>query len=337
MFYVCSPTLRFALLGIPCLQFPPDVAPWRVVLCSPILALQLCCGSHSARCSSCACAMLLRKFLQKDVAARCMPAAKKLRGARLFSTSAPKDNMMQTVVGFPKRHPFVTNMLIVTGLTPLADYQVQRAENKGYDPSRSAAFVAFGVYQGIMQWLFYVTLMSRMFPGAVAFANMPLADKMRNRSGAWQLVGQMVVDLLVFIPIVYYPVFYTFRGYFNGDSMETSLRRYAQNFVVDNGISVGFWIPGDILCFAAPMWMRLPISHTTGFAWNALLSWLRGAVNDTSEIRHTDLAVDRVAGIVEQTAETIKETAETIKVKPSNLTMCQPAPPKVTSEHEATK
>merc|ERR1712217_514084 len=146
----------------------------------------------------------------------------------------------------------------------------------------SCAFLGFGVYNGIMQWFVYVSLFSRIFPGAIPFANMSWRKKLHNRDGALQLVGQCVLDLAVYVPIIYFPVFYLFRGFFYGESREDSLSRYWANVKVDNVANWAFWLPGDILCFGAPAWARLPISHVEGFVWNNILSWLRGGVQDSS-------------------------------------------------------
>jgi len=185
------------------------------------------------------------------------------------------------IVSFPKRKPFLTNMLLCTGLTFIADLQVQWRSGKPVDVKRSAFFCAFGLYQGVAQWFVYVVAFSRMFPGAIRFANMPMAEKLRNPAGMKQLVGQIGVDLFAYVPFVYYPVFYAFQGYFHEDSLQTCVDRYKSNFAVDVVAQVAFWGPADIICFSAPAWMRLPISHLGGFGWNSILSWLRGDVEES--------------------------------------------------------
>eukprot|EP00930_Biecheleria_cincta_P088276 TRINITY_DN77507_c0_g1_i1.p1 TRINITY_DN77507_c0_g1~~TRINITY_DN77507_c0_g1_i1.p1 ORF type:complete len:253 (+),score=21.77 TRINITY_DN77507_c0_g1_i1:74-832(+) len=228
---------------------------------------------------------------------RAMFRHSRVMGRRRLSAGCPQDANLDSVaqvvdakgpwaavVNFPKRRPFATNMLLCTSLTGLADYQMQMAGGKTFDLKRWACFCAFGVYQGVAQWLVYVSLFARIFPGAIRFANLPLAEKLRNRAGAGQLLGQICADLLVYIPVVYYPVFYVFRGYFHDETPATSLTRYWCNLRVDWMANIAFWGPGDIICFGAPAWMRLPISHLAGFGWNSILSWLRGELTDLPEI-----------------------------------------------------
>lgn len=188
-----------------------------------------------------------------------------------------------TVLSFPKRQPFATNMILCTSLTGLADYQVQKTCGDALDLKRLASFCAFGVYQGLAQWCVYVTIFSRIFPGAIRFANLSWAEKMRSRAGAGQLLGQIMADLLVYVPLVYYPMFYIFQGSFHNEGLETTFTRYWCNLKLDWLANIAFWGPGDIICFSAPAWMRLPISHIGGLLWHSILSWLRGGHTDLQE------------------------------------------------------
>lgn len=55
-----------------------------------------------------------------------------------------------------------------------------------------------------------------------------------------------------------------------------ALNTYRKNFVVDNISMCALVIPGDILTFGAPMWLRLPANHLISFFWVCYLSFLRG-------------------------------------------------------------
>lgn len=58
---------------------------------------------------------------------------------------------------------------------------------------------------------------------------------------------------------------------------KTALLTYKKNFVEDNYSMCALLIPGDILTFAAPMWLRMPANHLISFMWVCYLSFLRGA------------------------------------------------------------
>ena len=51
---------------------------------------------------------------------------------------------------------------------------------------------------------------------------------------------------------------------------------YGKNFWTDNIAMCALVIPGDILTFGAPMWLRLPANHLVSFFWVCYLSFLRG-------------------------------------------------------------
>ena len=88
------------------------------------------------------------------------------------------------LLGFPKRHPYATNIVIATVKTSICDILVQKYVEKKerIDWKRNAVFLAFGfLYLGVLQWFVYVTLFKRWFPGMVKFANQPLRKKLRNR------------------------------------------------------------------------------------------------------------------------------------------------------------
>jgi len=180
------------------------------------------------------------------------------------------------IKSFPKRKPFMFNLILSGTMMPIADYNIQRTEGTSWDCKRSIFFCIFGFYNGLAWWCVYVSFFSRIFPKAIRFSNMTWAEKLTDRAGQKQLVGQCAVDLLMFVPLVYFPVFYAFKAGIKGEPLITAWHKWKQNFLEDNGISLGFWVPGDVLCFAVPAWLRLPTSHAVSFSWNSILSWLRG-------------------------------------------------------------
>ena len=60
------------------------------------------------------------------------------------------------------------------------------------------------------------------------------------------------------------------------DVAKQAMTTYKQNFWADNIAMCSVVIPGDILTFGAPMWLRLPANHLISFFWVCYLSFLRG-------------------------------------------------------------
>mmetsp|Transcript_44192 Transcript_44192/g.99609 ORF Transcript_44192/g.99609 Transcript_44192/m.99609 type:complete len:260 (+) Transcript_44192:69-848(+) len=191
---------------------------------------------------------------------------------------------------FPRRRPFATNIALAGIFSPLADYNVQRAEGGDWDSTRSLLFCTFGIFNGGMWWLAYIVLLGRLCPRAIPFANMTWAEKLRDRAGQRDLAKQVILDNFVWVPLAFFPSFYAFKAVIQGvgDSereplLTTAWRLYRNHLMQDWAASMAFWIPGDLLVFAIPAWLRLPASHGLGFSWFVLLSWMRGAKSDAGE------------------------------------------------------
>lgn len=178
---------------------------------------------------------------------------------------------------FPKRQPFATNLFLGATLTPLADWNVQRVEGGEHDWRRSVFFSIFGCYNALAWWFVYISVFRRLFPNAIRFANLSGAEKLRDKAGQRDLIKQIAADLLIYVPFAYFPVFYSFKAWFEGEMPMVALARYKTHFVEDNAAQLSVWLPGDIIVFAVPAWLRLPTSHMLGFLWSTVLSWMRGA------------------------------------------------------------
>jgi hypothetical protein len=187
------------------------------------------------------------------------------------------------ITTFPKRRPFATNIIVATVKTSIADLIVQKAEGrKEIDWKRNGVFTAFGfAYLGFMQWFIYVTVFTRLCPHAIRFANLPMKDKLKDRAGQIDLIKQTALDNFVHYTFIYFPVFYTLKEMMQGDGFDAStvqrgLAKYWKNCVTDNLYMWSLWVPGDLLVYACPIWMRLPLNHVISLAWTMILSGLRG-------------------------------------------------------------
>lgn len=173
--------------------------------------------------------------------------------------------------------------------TSVADLIVQKAEGREkIDWQRNGAFTAFGfAYLGIIQWFIYVTLFTRLCPQAIRFANLPWAEKLKDRAGQIDLVKQTCLDNFVHYTFCYFPVFYVIKEGINtitADKASTTddplvsraLKKYWKNAVQDNLYMWSLWVPFDLIIYAVPIWMRLPLNHGISLAWTMILSALRG-------------------------------------------------------------
>lgn len=199
---------------------------------------------------------------------------------------------LEGVETFPERMPRTFNVLLATFKTWMADLIVQCMEHRSsgrpwsFDWKRSALFAAFGfLYVGVVQWFLYVSVLTRLFPDAIVFANSPMSVKLADRTGMLNMVGQIFVDNCIFECLIYFPFFYTMKEMMQGGSsvrvgagaVSSGLRKYWKNIYTDNLAGWAVWIPADVVIFAVPMFLRMPTEHGISFGWTMFMSAMRGA------------------------------------------------------------
>lgn len=199
------------------------------------------------------------------------------------AVDVPYRSALQELFTFPERRPFMTNLLVATVKTSFADVVVQVSlkvgASKVFDLRRTVVFALFGfLYIGVVEWLIYVRFFTWMCPHAVAFANEPWDLKLDDSFGQMDLAKQILFDNLVHYTCIYYPVFYTLKGLIQGGrvSVVEGLQQYAQHFTEDNLLVWAIWLPGDVIVFSVPMWLRMLVNHGISFMWTMMLSYLRG-------------------------------------------------------------
>ena len=222
--------------------------------------------------------MLCRSALQASRRLLATPPTRQLCAAAAETTSGD-------ILGFAKSQPWKTNIIIATLKTAACDYLVQRyIEKREEIPwKRNAVFAVFGCfYLGGVQWFIYVDVMKKLFPGMAAFGAKSLREKLRDPAGMRALLGQVAFDNFVHYPLIYFPVFYVFKETIQGAGADVSsiassgLSKYQTNAVEDNLSMWALWVPGDLIVYAVPLWMRLPLNHGLSFIWTCYLSFLRG-------------------------------------------------------------
>ena len=93
--------------------------------------------------------------------------------------------MASTILRVAKNYPFRFGMAFSLFKTAGCDLLVQKVVEKReeIDWRRTAAFGSFGLfYLGGVQYIIYVPIFSRIFPGAAAFSAKPLSQKIAVRA-----------------------------------------------------------------------------------------------------------------------------------------------------------
>lgn len=188
---------------------------------------------------------------------------------------------------FPARHAVIFGAVVAGLKTGFSDWIVQRViEGKGtwseIDWTRVGMFTAFGfMYLGGIQYFVYVPLFTRvLFPGAARFVSLPLREKMKDRRGQAMVMKQVLLDLCIHEPFLYFPIFYILKERCYSDKstwIQDALGRWRTNFVFDVKMNWMIWLPGFAFNFAfCPVHLRVPFVALVSFGWTIVLSVVRG-------------------------------------------------------------
>jgi len=187
------------------------------------------------------------------------------------------------------RNPFAFQVGIATVKTSAADLMTQTvAEKKSFDEvdwRRNMIFVVFGsLYLGCFQWWIMMTKYQVWFPTMQKFAQLSLAQKLKDTAGMLDAFKMVLFDVFVHMPIMYFPSYYTIKevvtsGSWNpADWVSEGLQKYYGNFKDDFVAMASLWGPSDCVQFVLPLHIRMPFRHCVSFFWTAYVSFTRGAV-----------------------------------------------------------
>eukprot|EP00238_Polyblepharides_amylifera_P011820 CAMPEP_0196589810 /NCGR_PEP_ID=MMETSP1081-20130531/64656_1 /TAXON_ID=36882 /ORGANISM="Pyramimonas amylifera, Strain CCMP720" /LENGTH=254 /DNA_ID=CAMNT_0041912715 /DNA_START=264 /DNA_END=1028 /DNA_ORIENTATION=- len=224
--------------------------------------------------------------------ALCEKSAPAAEAAAPQANAVAATGFMAAVLAFPKAQPFATNIIIATIKTSIADLmtQVVVEGKEEIDWKRNGVFVMFGmVYLGGFQYWLQVTQFRKMFPTMDRFANQSMAMKMKDTAGMIDTVKQVLFDVFIHLPMMYFPTFYAVKEFVQGDSWSpvdwvvNGCTKYYNNFEKDFTAMFCVWFPADVIIFAVPIWLRLPTRHAVSLAWTSYLSFLRGGATPKVE------------------------------------------------------
>eukprot|EP00594_Rhizosolenia_setigera_P010565 CAMPEP_0178978212 /NCGR_PEP_ID=MMETSP0789-20121207/25008_1 /TAXON_ID=3005 /ORGANISM="Rhizosolenia setigera, Strain CCMP 1694" /LENGTH=271 /DNA_ID=CAMNT_0020667875 /DNA_START=39 /DNA_END=854 /DNA_ORIENTATION=- len=192
------------------------------------------------------------------------------------------------LLAFPKNHPFLFQLMVATGKTSAADVVCQVvAEKKKFseiDWKRNGIFVIFGfAYLGGFQYWLMVNKYRQWFPTMDRFAKLPFAQKLKDSAGMLDAGKMVLFDILVHLPFIYFPTYYTIKESVFGKSWNPvdwavdGVTKWKGNFSEDWAATIKVWGPSDCVQFVLPLWMRMPFRHGVSFFWTAYVSFSRGA------------------------------------------------------------
>lgn len=198
------------------------------------------------------------------------------------------------IMGFAKENPFTFQLGVATVKTSGADLLAQVVgEQKSLDQvdwKRNAIFVVFGfAYLGCFQYWLMVNKYRQWFPTMDRFAKLPFAQKLKDTAGILDAGKMVLFDILVHLPIMYFPTYYAVKEFVGGHSwnpadwVKDGVTKYSNNAKDDLTAMVQLWLPSDCVQFVLPVHIRLPFRHVVSFFWTAYVSFTRGAIEPEPE------------------------------------------------------
>ena len=193
--------------------------------------------------------------------------------------------MAAALLSVPKRYPFVFGVSTATMKTGGVDLLVQKYVEKvdEIDWMRFSVFTAFGFcFAGVWQYTLFVKVMPRLCPGAKAFIDKPIREKIRDTQGLKELAIQNFAENGVNNPLLYFPIFYTIQEFrtkgFEEGRVSNALSKYVANAHEDVPAILSVWVPAQAFNFAfSPMWLRVPFVSVVSALWTVYVSIVRGA------------------------------------------------------------
>lgn len=194
-------------------------------------------------------------------------------------------SLLEQYKGAMVRFPLKTKVATGATLAVLGDAlaQTREPQQKGYDPRRAASFAAFDSCYRFFQhnaFPFIISICQGKVLGGLLSAIPGVSVGSTNlKLGLAALERTLVYQLLV-IPLLYYPIFFSFTGYLQGLKPDEIVQRAKTSFLPCWKKNLMFWIPTQMVMFGLidEKW-QIPFACVMGMLWSTILSVTAGNAN----------------------------------------------------------
>lgn len=178
------------------------------------------------------------------------------------------------------RSPLITKVATGATLAVLGDGLAQvRDRDSTYSPRRAFSFAAFdGCYRFFQHNAFplIITVCQGRLLGGILSALPGVTVGTNLRLGLAALERTLLYQLAV-IPLLYYPIFFSFTGYLQGLTRQEIWARAKLNFFPCWKKNLLFWIPAQMVMFGLiPIDWQIPFACVMGMIWSTILSVVAG-------------------------------------------------------------
>lgn len=169
-------------------------------------------------------------------------------------------------------NPLITKVLTGATLAIAGDAAAQATSSDAYYDKRRA--ISFAMFDSC-----YRVFQHHVFPIIIKLGQGNLISKILPAffKPAAAAIEQTAMYQFVIVPLLYYPIFFTFTGSIQGLSVQESVARIKLQFFPCWKRNLMFWIPAQMVLFGliAEKW-QIPFACLVGMLWSMVLSNFAG-------------------------------------------------------------
>jgi len=190
-------------------------------------------------------------------------------------------NLLASYKATMVQHPLQTKVATGSFLAVVGDAlaQIREPSQTTYNPRRAASFAAFdGCYRFFQHnaFPFIISLCDGKVLGSLLSSLPGVIIGPSLKQGLAALERTLVYQLVV-IPLMYYPIFFTFTGYLQGLRPAEILQRAKTTFLPCWKKNLMFWIPTQMVMFGLiDEYWQIPFACVMGMLWSMILSVTAG-------------------------------------------------------------
>lgn len=189
--------------------------------------------------------------------------------------------LVQSYSQYMTTKPLATNIVTGAVLATAGDAMAQAGTSSRYDARRAASFAAFDACFRVFQAAAF-PLIIRNCRGRVLRSALSVVPGLALKAtpGLTQFLAvceRVLTFQLAVVPLLYYPVFFTFTGLMQGLSLEQTFQRAKANFLPCWRVNLLFWVPAQFVMFGLiPEKWHIAFTSVMGIIWSLILSAVAG-------------------------------------------------------------
>jgi len=178
-------------------------------------------------------------------------------------------------------NPLITKVMTGAVLATVGDALAQsREKDKPYDARRAASFATFDSCYRMFQHVAFPFIIGNCqgrFLSSILSAVPGLAARTSGMTSFLAVCERVVTYQMMVVPLLYYPIFFTFTGFMQGLNVKETFQRAQAKFLPCWRTNLMFWVPVQGFMFAfVPTKLQVSFTCVMGIIWSLILSVIAG-------------------------------------------------------------